>query len=308
MSKPLHKNPSFWIVAVTLVVAADVAQFYFGVPWLTQKLAGDKQAPRIALGPASGVFFSQRQNPSHAPGEWRLPYPEPNIFQEASNVVAILPSKFALPTGGWSADNPPQGGWATMRQDKTIGIRFPAEVVIEQAYSWRSRARILFQDRPPSGQFDFIANLPSGGLEALQREIQKQWGLTADRETFQTNAMVLIVSQPNVLKPGTPGSRSSQPNSINFGTIQNMVSILETTLNTPIVNQTDLTGMYDLQFPMTALNGPRTGAQRDQRVATVKKLLEDQFGLDLIETNTAVEMLVVKKMSVAEAQQQGATR
>lgn len=47
-NKPLHKDPSFWIVAVVLVGAASAAQLYFGVPWFSQRLAQMQPAPRSA--------------------------------------------------------------------------------------------------------------------------------------------------------------------------------------------------------------------------------------------------------------------
>ena len=305
MNKPLHKDPSFWIVAVTLVVAADAAQFHFGSLWFAQKLAQRKPAPRVALNSSTGPTYSgQRRNPPHAPGEWRLPYFEPNILQNAGNIVAILPTKFEMPSGGWTADNPPAGGWTTWAKDKAIGVRLPAEFVIQLAYSWNSKARTVYQDRPPFGHYDFIANLPAGALKGLQNEIRRQWGLIAERENFHTNALVLVVSRPDILKPHDfHAPMRSQPNTINFGSVPNMVSFLESAFNTPILDHTDLSGIFDLSFPMTAINRPRIGGQSDERTATVKKILEDQFGLDLIKTNAPVEMLVVKKVSVAGVQQ-----
>jgi hypothetical protein len=47
MSKPLHKDLSFWIVAITLVTAANVAQLYFAVPWLQGRVAASRSAPRM---------------------------------------------------------------------------------------------------------------------------------------------------------------------------------------------------------------------------------------------------------------------
>ncbi len=44
--RPLHKDVSFWIVAVVLVGAASAAQLYFGVPWFSQRLALVQPAPR----------------------------------------------------------------------------------------------------------------------------------------------------------------------------------------------------------------------------------------------------------------------
>jgi hypothetical protein len=47
-AKPLHKDLSFWVVAVVLVGAASATQLYFGVPWFSQRLAQARPAPRSA--------------------------------------------------------------------------------------------------------------------------------------------------------------------------------------------------------------------------------------------------------------------
>lgn len=46
-NKPLHKDISFWIVAVVLVGAASATQLYFGIPWFTQRLAQVQPAPHL---------------------------------------------------------------------------------------------------------------------------------------------------------------------------------------------------------------------------------------------------------------------
>ncbi len=243
-------------------------------------------------------FAQQSRNPPHAAGEWRLPYFEQNVFQTTSNVVALLPTKFEAPEGGWTPGEQIPG-WGLRQQDKAIGIRMSADYVIQTAYNWNSKSRILFRNAAPSGQFDFIANVPTGAFEALQQEVKRQWGLAGERQTFQTNAMLLVVSRADVLKPRTPGVQmQSQPNTINFGTIQNMASFLENIVNKPIVDQTSLTGMFQLQFPMDIINGPRMrgGTGTDERLGSLRKYLEDTFGLGLVETNAPVEMLVVRKV------------
>jgi len=46
VNQPIHKDVSFWIVAVTLVGAATAVQLYFGLPWFSQKYAQSQPAPR----------------------------------------------------------------------------------------------------------------------------------------------------------------------------------------------------------------------------------------------------------------------
>lgn len=61
--KPLHKDLSFWIVAVTLVGAATGIQLYFGLPWFSQKYLQAHHAPRSVRNMnAGGTIISQTPN------------------------------------------------------------------------------------------------------------------------------------------------------------------------------------------------------------------------------------------------------
>ena len=248
------------------------------------------------------VTYSRPTNPSHKPEEWQLPYSEPNVLETAPPQVTIVPTKFPLPTGGWSGNTPPPGGWSMMRSDKVIGIRMTPQYLLQRAYKWNSNARMLLPADMPAEQYDFIANLPTGALEALQEEIKKKLGLVAELQTIQTNAWALRVDHPDApgLKPlTTPSARVSQPNTIRFRTIPNLVSLLESVTRLPIVDQTGLTGTFDIQVPTSVIRPvpPNLRGQTDGRIEQLKKTLLDQLGLDLTETNTAMEMLVVKKVN-----------
>ena len=73
-----------------------------------------------------------------------------------------------------------------------------------------------------------------------------------------------------------------------------LVSYLESSLQIPVVDQTGLTGRYDIQIPNISPGTPGQTADRIERLRTV---FLDHLGLNLIATNAAVEMLVVKKAS-----------
>jgi len=286
MNKPLLKDRSFWIVAITLVVAADLIQLNYGVPWLKQRAAATRPAPRMtnmvmqsrtALGeqPAN-LDFSKKTYP------WQKPQFEPRILLETPAQVVVIPSEYTSPSGGWGTGN----------SNGTIGIRMPAQYVIQSAYNWSAQRRILQADPLPTGEFDFIANLPTGSLEALQAEITKKWGLLADREMFQTNAVILTLDHTNA-----PGLRvvtvrpppQQAPDSIQTITVRLndfFVPYLENILRQPVIDQTGLNGLVQIQWPMTRARGS---------FEETRKFLLDQLGLDLVKTNTSVEMLVVKK-------------
>ena len=79
-----------------------------------------------------------------------------------------------------------------------------------------------------------------------------------------------------------------------FRTIPNLISFIESFARAPTIDQTGLTGTFDIQFPIQRLTGPGSPAGR---VEQFKSILKEQLGLDLIETNAPVEMLVVKKVN-----------
>jgi uncharacterized protein (TIGR03435 family) len=198
---------------------------------------------------------------------------------------------------------PPSGGWLQQSAGKAIGIRMSAEYVLTSAYNWPSRSRMILAETMPTGEFDFIANLSSGALAALQTEVKKQWGLVAEREIRQTNVLILQVDHTNApgLKPGTaanaPQSRYSQDGSFQIPNvpISFLVSYLENRLQFPVLDQTGLTGSFDIQVPAISPISPGTTGEASDRINRLRTAFLDQLGLNLVVTNAAIEMLVVKK-------------
>ena len=294
MNKPLHKDPSFWIVALTLVGAANVAQFNFGIPWLHEKIVASKPAPRMtnAVPSMNRVAFNQPENLDNSKKtySWQRPRAEPRVLQETPPQVVLIPSEYTAPSGGWGMN----------RSNSTIGIRMSALYVVQSAYSWKSQRRIIPADEMPPGQFDLIANLPSGGLEALQAEIKKKWGLVANREIRQTNVVFLKLDHTNapglqpMTQPRAPRQNEGGVQIIHSSLDGFFVPYLENMLQRPVIDQTGLSGVFDIELP--DLRGMRTG-QSDDAFEPMRKALLDRLGLDLVKTNAPVEVLVIKKAS-----------
>lgn len=292
MSKPLHKDPSFWIVVITLIAAADLVQLNFGVPWLQKRKAELKSAPRMTnMVMQARAGLNSNPDPNLDYGKktypWQRPRLEPRILEEAQPQVVLIPSEYTLPSGGWGMS----------LSNSTIGIRMSASYVVQSAYSWRAQQRIIRVDPLPSGQFDFIASLPSGSLEALQAEIKKQWGVVANREIFQTNAVLLKLDHTNApgLRPvtaSTPRAQAGPGEQIVRASLDGFfVQYLENILQRPVIDQTGLKGFFDIQWPVNrGLRGPNDAAFEETR-----KMVLEQLGLDLVKTNMPVEMLVVRK-------------
>src|ERR1035437_6289038 len=123
--KPLHKDLSFWIVAVVLVGAASAAQLYFGVPRFTQRLALAQPAPRSGQMVRADTGFRQEPNLDlrKKTYSWQTPKFTPRCLEETPPQVVIIPTEYALPSGGWG-----QRG-----ADKAIGIRMSAEFVVQRS-------------------------------------------------------------------------------------------------------------------------------------------------------------------------------
>jgi uncharacterized protein (TIGR03435 family) len=290
MSKPLHKDISFWIVVVTLVGAADVAQLHFGLPWFKGKVIAAQPADRRTNLVQVVDAFNQPANldVSKKTYSWQAPRFNPRLLQDAPVQVVIIPTEYT----------PPSGGWSVWQSNAVIGIRMPADSVVLSAYNWTSRARTILPDQMPPGQFDFIAKQPSGAREALQAEVKSKFGLVAEREIMQTNVLILRLDHTNApgltpmaMRTATPAP--NQPGMMRVPNVAILTSILESQLQLPVIDQTGLTGSYDIQFPMIR----RTPGQPSDALQQAKKIFIEQLGLDLVESNAPVEVLVVKKIN-----------
>ncbi len=286
-SKPLHKDPSFWIVVVVVGVTVNALQIRYGLPWFQRRLAQVQPAPRVQPDQArdfAGPDLDWRKK-THP---WQKPRFNPQVYEQTPPQIVLMPSEYESPSGGWGTQFP----------NGAIGIRMGPDYVVQAAYSWSSRARMVIADSLPQGYFDFFAKSPGNARDALQAEIKKQWGVIAERESHQTN--VLIVKLDHREAPGLkPGGTQLSPQAIGQGSqrVQNasmsfLTMRLESWSKLPVLDQTGLTDRYDFEVPSSALNPPGTLADEWEHVRTV---FLNQFGLDLIRTNAVVELLVVKK-------------
>jgi len=186
-------------------------------------------------------------------------------------------------------------------QWRYIGMHSTPSEIIERAY-WNGNLllppRIIFPSDMPGGFYDYIANLTNGSQQALQALIKKKFGLVGKYEMRDADVLLLKVDHPNApgLKPGTP----SQPE-IGFFPISNgkihyknypiskLCRDLEWNLQVPVIDQTELTGNYDLDCPDYFAIPP------SERIEKIKQVLPEELGLKLVPTNLPIEMLVVEK-------------
>jgi len=69
-----------------------------------------------------------------------------------------------------------------------------------------------------------------------------------------------------------------------------LTKCLEIFLQMPVIDETGLTGNYDIDFEWTERG------EADPNHDALKKILLDQLGLELVPTNMPIEMLVVEKV------------
>jgi uncharacterized protein (TIGR03435 family) len=158
-----------------------------------------------------------------------------------------------------------------------------------------------------TGSFDLLMTTADASKEKLQKEIQRQFGYVAHRETRQADVLVLTLKQAGApgLKPsrgqnnggggfassssssaGT-GGQSTQVNSQNQP-ISSLIKKLQGYFDKPIIDRTGLTGNFDVSLTAATENG---GSES----AAIMQALPVQLGLELVPTNMPVEMLVVEK-------------
>jgi RNA polymerase sigma-70 factor, ECF subfamily len=194
-----------------------------------------------------------------------------------------------------------------------IGIRQRVEDLLQIAYQ-TSECRMIFESRP-EGYFDFIANLPEGNAEALQREIERQLHLTVQVEKRASDVLLLTVKNRHApgLRPGGTNSASEvqcavcntettvdgKTKSIGFyrgpfhGNGPPLVVFLERALTIPTVDRTNLADskpIVNLQWDWGA-EVWQPGGKCD----ALKKALLDQLGLVLIPSRETIEVFVVKE-------------
>jgi uncharacterized protein (TIGR03435 family) len=216
------------------------------------------------------------------------------MFKKVNQVppqVRVLPSKFH-PT-----KFRPHGDWL-FSHGKTMGVAVPAESVVNAAYGCELPDRVVLTTSLPDGNYDFIANLPEGNQEALQRVIRQKFGVVAKWEMLETNVLLLTVKIPNA--PGLSPTAKKQSPAEYYGTtsygavdkpLTNLVNFLEASAELPVVDQTGLIGRFDFD-----LKWIEPKVQQTQGLpGPLRQALIDQLGLELVPGSEPIEMLVVEK-------------
>jgi uncharacterized protein (TIGR03435 family) len=221
---------------------------------------------------------------------WLTPNLSSGMIDQSFPQVRIIPTRF--PTNGCLLANNEFTKWA--------GINQPVSMMIWAAYQWLP-ARMVFSDPAPPGRYDFIASLPQGSHEALQRELQKQFGLVGRAETRDENVLVLKVRTPNTpgLKSPVIGGQADWggngqyvcddcPLSTAAPPFRGLQVCLEVYFKVPVVDETGLTNHFSIDLKWNERG------QRDPNHEALKEALLDQLGLELVPARRSIRMLVVE--------------
>ena len=202
--------------------------------------------------------------------------------------VRIVPTKFSDRHG---ASNCGGAGGKMMGFDVTIADMAKVAYASPGEYNWDT-ARTIVSSDVPQGQYDFIANLRDDSWLALQKEMERKFGVVGKRETRNEDCLLLTVRKPHApgLVHGDPDkgrhSDTLQDGETSFVNYQmsDLAVDLQRDLNVPVVDGTGLAGSFNFIMNWD-----------DKHPSALKQSLLDKAGLELVPTNMPVEMLVVER-------------
>ena len=190
---------------------------------------------------------------------------------------------------------------------KMMGTGIPTEGVVGAAYG-KTSARTILSAELPRGKYDYIASLPTGNAEALQREVRKKFGVVGRIEKRTADVLVLKVKSPDA--PGLKRSANLNRDDtlgmqLDGLRCQNkplaaVCEQLEALANIPVFDQTGLTNCYDFYMHLNWEPTPGWWKQDPNlkqplvNMDNVKEALVDQLGLELVPSREPIEMLVVE--------------
>ena len=217
---------------------------------------------------------------------WQVPRVSTALLNQVPPQVRIVPTRFSQ-SGGWGYNDR-----GTNR--KVMGICAPLKEIIKAAYGEQS-ARIVFPAVLPAGKYDFIANLPVGSMEALQRELKVKFGLTGSPQTRYTDALLLTVrTRGRAGLTPAEGVGSEDDNVIGPGqcschnqSLASLASLLETYFDLPVMDRSGLDTKFDIDLHWDE-------EEFRKNPDGLKQALLDQLGLELTAAQENVDLLVVE--------------
>ena len=263
----------------------------------------------VVLLAAGTTTITVKEIQAHHTYPWQIPNADFATLYKMPPDVKILPTKFA--TNGVASSNGGQGATGACSDGGrgAMGIAQPLQIIIQMAYR-SDKFHTFYAVDLPTNRFDFFAKLVgpqetnkpmpvnTNWTIALQKEIQKKFGIAGHLEMRQADALVLSPVASGIMgftnSHKMPKGIAIEAGAGKLAFHEQPVGILAMSLQQkfqiPVINQTDIKGAYD--FSLNWDEPDRTHPDLDG----LKQALHDQLGLDLISTNIPMKMLVVEKV------------
>ena len=244
----------------------------------------------LLVGGTSAITV-ERERDARLEKIWRINKDVPTaIIDKLPPLFKMVPTKFGPPWSNWNAGT---------NGDKFAGARAGAAMIAMYAYHipW---SQIRFDCAYPTNKYDFIATLPHGNAEALQRELKARLGLVGHRAMTNMDVLLLRVVVPNApgLKPGIFGKEdawwkagayhtSNRP--MDNGDFEGFIYFATDYFGKPVIDQTGLGSRrfnIDLHWKEEKFGSNPDG---------LKQLLRERLGLEVVPTNLPMEILVMDK-------------
>jgi len=258
--------------------------------WTKAKTAIVASAAVLFATGTTVVVVEKVVSPSVDKSFWEL---KTENLDKAPAVLIIRPARYSdngtvSSASGFTADGKPILRKAISHNRDFAGL-------LQMAYSINRQRMILPTDAPP-GHYDLMLTLREHPLEALQKEIQRQFGVVARREIRETNVLVLKVKNPGLFASHVSKSGSKMDFKNGFknnglwawsnSPISFVADYLEDGIfHKPVVMRPELPDRYSLAFHWN---------DSDDSEQTVSDELA-QAGLELVPGSEPIEMLVVEK-------------
>jgi uncharacterized protein (TIGR03435 family) len=209
---------------------------------------------------------------------------EPKILDREPEIIAIRQTALA----------PNQGGTWQEENDRILALAEPIRYLYAWAYD-QKLGRLIMPTNVPTARYDFMVGLKKNQRQEFQKALENRFGLVGRHEQREVQVLALTVARPsNGIVETTEGVGNSGAFTNRFylhrAPFSTMVFWLEDYFRMPVVDQTGLTNLYNVE-----LNWEQSPGAKGLDTNALKQALLEQLGLELKPTTQAVDMVVVEK-------------
>src|SRR6185312_15421630 len=262
----------FWTKAKTAVVIGVGVLLAAGGAVVVQRVAVAQTAPAQAVDPSW----------ANDPKSWEL---------NSRTLQSLPPSAFILRTTQFSGN-----GGGVGAGGRRLVRNASVQALLADAYNF-SELRMVLPSDMPMERFDFLSTMSRDWKPELRDQIKKRFLLVAHKENREMDVFRLRVKNsnpPNLKKHNRVDESSSWTGNVQSMEIQNQsldgfVGSIESNMGQPVLNETGLSGNYDLQLQWK----PKLGESEKE---AFRRALLEQLGLELVPDRAPIEELVVEKL------------